>query len=173
MRAFSYKLAHDCLPTKYEIWRRTKHFICEHDPWCQYCKLVHLENINCSTKHIFEECPVAKRFWSHINSALVSAGKTPFKVDEKFVFLRLGLNQYDTYFVTECLWAIWRVSNHNNYEVTPDKTQNLWHFQSALEILKSRVTFISSLDKANLKETTYNKKWCSIIKKLSFVFDNG
>ena len=174
VRAFSYKLAHDCLPTKYEIWRRTRHFVGnEHDPWCQFCKLVLLDNVDCTTKHIFMECSVAKKFWGHINSALVSSGEKPYKINERFVFLRLGLNQYDSYFITECLWAIWRVNNHNNYDITPEESHKLWHSKSALEIFKKRITFISSLDRANLQEKSYKKKWSSIINKTTHVFDNG
>ena len=87
IKAFSYKLAHNCLPTKHAIWLRMKHFQDNtFEPFCQFCKLVLLADVHCTSQHIFMECLVAKNTWNIINSKLQAAEKPQFQINKQLIF---------------------------------------------------------------------------------------
>ena len=173
LKAFAYKLSHDCLPTKYAIWRIMSHFPDnQRDPFCKFCNLVLLTNIDCNALHIFKHCPVARDTWNIINSRLKNAQKPEYKVTEKFIYFRFGLDKYDSYFVTEILWALWRVNNYNNYEIA-DQTNRLWTVNNVLEIAKNRLKYVSNIDKHICSARVYKRKWDRINTLLGFVYDNG
>ena len=175
IKAFAFKLAHNCLPTKYDIWRITKHFKNNnHDPWCNYCKLTNNELVPCAAQHIFIKCPLAKLSWTKINEALRGAKMQPFTVDDYLVYFRKNLNSHGAFFVTEILWALWRVNNRNNYEVEND-VRKLWQYKKVFSIIVSRVKFAANIDKAIYSNKVYGKRWRSVIGLLeaSFAFDTG
>ena len=169
LKAFAYKLAHDCLPTKYNIWKIMRHFsgsTC--NPWCQYCKLVFSKYIACTAKHIFMDCPIAHTTWSIIGKVLVH-----YVVTEEFIFFHLGLDKFDSFVVTEIQWALWRVNNFNNYEVSDNDHTSLWTHQNVFQILKKRLNFFSSIDLHVSSNKVYRKNWTKINNIIGFVFDTG
>ena len=175
LKAFAFKLAHNCLPTKYDIWRITRHFAGNnHDPWCNYCKIISNTNVHCATQHIFIHCPLAIQVWEKINIALLGAGMPTFRVNENLVFFRKNLSIHGSYFVTEILWALWRASNYNNYEVV-NQSKYLWKPKQVFSIAINRIKFTARVDKSIYKGKVYEKKWNTIIAILeaSFAFDNG
>lgn len=174
LKAFAYKIAHDCLPTKYAMWRIMRNFARnQYNPWCQFCRLVLLTNTVSTAKHIFMYCPVARNTWNNINGILRAAGESEYRVSEEFIFFRLGLDKNHAYFIIEILWALWRVSNYNNYEVRDDQTARLWTQNDAIKIIKNRTRYISTIDKGIHGNRAYKKRWDGINKIVRFVFDNG
>ena len=171
VQAFSFKLAHNCLPTRYNIWKITRNFANnQHEPWCQFCKLVMHVNTHCTIMHILMDCPIAKDTWVFINSRLETAGKSTFNInDERFILFRFPLNKYDCYFVTEILWALWRVNNYNNYDVPEDQIHRFWTCNNVITIATNRIKYSSKIDRAIYSELTYQKKWAKINSVLQFI----
>ena len=174
LQAFAFKLAHNTLPTKYSIWRIMRHFRgSQVDPFCSFCVHIMLEQVLCTAEHIFIHCPVAKHVWDFVNHNLHAEGIQRFEVSDLLVYFRHSLNKFESYFVTELLWALWRVNNHNNYEISGDQTHLFWSHENALHLLKDRISFVSKIDRDLYADRAFLKKWKKIIDLFGFVFDNG
>lgn len=174
IKAFSYKLAHNCLPTKHAIWLRMKHFQDNtFEPFCQFCKLVLLADVHCTSQHIFMECLVAKNTWNIINSKLQAAEKPQFQINKRLIFFRLNLNKSLSTFISEILWALWRINNYNNYEISEAQTHLIRTDREVLSVASQRLKYNSNLDKEIHKNRIYIKKWSQLNEVIRIVFDNG
>ena len=174
VKAFAYKLAHNCLPTKFDIWRKMRHFAnSQGDPWCQCCRMALLTNFECTAKHIFMNCIIARNTWKNVNELFRTAGKPEYDISEKMIFFRFGLNRNHSYFVTEILWALWRVNNYNNYDILENESHKIWDHKKVLEIVNKRIKYTSKIDKEIYVNRGYRKRWDGINRVVGFVFDNG
>ena len=174
IKAFAFKLAHNCLPTKYEIWRRMRHFGGnDRTPFCQFCKMVSLVEVDCTADHIFRYCPVAKNVWRKVNSNLRFKGFQTYDVNQNLVHFRLNLNKNESYLISEILWALWRVNNYNNYQISEEQTHLIWTQTNVMRIAKNRISKTSMLDRLIHGNRAYNKRWEKINELLGFVFDTG
>ena len=135
--------------------------------------MIQLTNSECTIKHIFMNCPIACNTWREINQLFAAADKSQYDISEKFIFFRFGLDRHHSYFVTEILWALWRVNNHNNYEISEYETHKIWTHKKVLEIVNNRVKFTAKIDKTIYVNRGYRKRWDGINRIAGFVFDNG
>ena len=174
IRAFAFKLAHNSLPTKYNIWRIMRHFRDnQSDPYCMYCLAIRLTSVPCTAEHIFINCPVAQHAWTIINRNLQMKGHKGFVVSENVVFFRHNLRAFESYFITEFLWSLWRVNNHNNYEISVAQPNLFWTHENALRLFKDRISFVSRIDRDIYSDRAFFKKWKKINDLFHFVFDTG
>ena len=52
---------------------------------------------------------------------------------------------------------MWRVNNHNNYQVSQEEADLLWTVKNVVEISNHRLKFNSSIDRQNLTAKVYKK----------------
>ena len=134
---------------------------------------IEVESSLIKAEHIFIHCPVAKHVWDFVNHNLHAEGIQRFEVSDLLIFFRHSLNKFEAYFVTELLWALWRVNNHNNYEISGDQTYLFWSHENALHLLKDRISFVSKIDRDLYADRVFLRKWKKIKDLFGFVFDNG
>ena len=85
----------------------------------------------------------------------------------------MNLNKSLSTFISEILWALWRINNYNNYEISEAQTHLIRTDREVLSVASQRLKYNSNLDKAIHKNRIYIKKWSQLNEVIRIVFDNG
>lgn len=131
VQVFCWKLAHDVLPTKYNLLIRGI-ITPEFDPICSLCN----GDIE-SQDHLFVSCPATRSLWLKI----LYWWNLPFSFPEKATELLQQSNSITTHgginhlFQISCicvLWSVWYARNNLQFNALP------WDAESLLNFIQSR-----------------------------------